>query len=158
MQPVPKVIVFDLDGTLWNPEMYQLSGGSPFTIPRNNNTNKKGKQNDHETNNNNKKEEEPSYDALLDRSGTAVRLIGETRQVLTTLLNDPRYAETYVAVSSTCDEPHWAAELLEKFKLEKINHNNQNKKEWVPMGSLFTDLKEVYYASKADQHRTILKK
>eukprot|EP00186_Timspurckia_oligopyrenoides_P002315 CAMPEP_0182450528 /NCGR_PEP_ID=MMETSP1172-20130603/41880_1 /TAXON_ID=708627 /ORGANISM="Timspurckia oligopyrenoides, Strain CCMP3278" /LENGTH=43 /DNA_ID= /DNA_START= /DNA_END= /DNA_ORIENTATION= len=27
---VPKCVVFDLDGTLWYPEMFQLSGGSPF--------------------------------------------------------------------------------------------------------------------------------
>lgn len=27
---LPKVVAFDLDATLWMPEMYQLWGGSPF--------------------------------------------------------------------------------------------------------------------------------
>ena len=31
---VPKLMVFDLDGCLWDPEMYELigCGGSPFTL------------------------------------------------------------------------------------------------------------------------------
>ena len=28
--PMPKLVVFDLDFTLWKPELYQLSSGSPF--------------------------------------------------------------------------------------------------------------------------------
>ena len=28
----PKVLVFDLDGCVWDPELYQLMGGSPFTV------------------------------------------------------------------------------------------------------------------------------
>ena len=29
---LPKVLVFDLDGCVWYPEMYQLYGGKPFTV------------------------------------------------------------------------------------------------------------------------------
>lgn len=35
---LPKVIVLDLDGTIWGPEMYQLwGGGAPFTLLENGN-------------------------------------------------------------------------------------------------------------------------
>ncbi|KPA81096.1 hypothetical protein ABB37_04453 [Leptomonas pyrrhocoris] len=126
--PLPRVIVFDLDGTLWNPEMYQLWGGAPFKPHRT----------------------DPSI--MIDRQGTEVRLIGESRPVLQTLTVDPRWSRTYLALSSTCDVPQWAAELLEKFTF-----TNREGKE-VPMGSLFDDRIEVYKANKAKQHQTILKK
>lgn len=89
---VPKVIAFDLDGTVWNPEMYELwGGGSPFTFAKN------GKD-------------------LVDRAGVTVRLIGITDQLLETLRTDPVYADTKVAWVSCTDEPNWAAECLQKFK------------------------------------------
>jgi magnesium-dependent phosphatase 1 len=57
-----------------------------------------------------------------------------------------------LAVSSTCDEPSWAAELLQKFRFT----NSEGKA--VTMGSLFGDRIEVYKANKAKQHETILRK
>jgi magnesium-dependent phosphatase 1 len=127
-EPLPRVIVFDLDGTLWDPEMYQLYGGAPFTPhPKNPNV-------------------------MLDQRGTEVHLIGETRAVLQTLATDPKWSNTYLAVSSTCDEPSWAAELLQKFRFT----NSEGKA--VTMGSLFGDRQEIYYANKAKHHETILRK
>ena len=32
MPNLPKLLVFDLDGCLWEPEMYELYGGSPFSL------------------------------------------------------------------------------------------------------------------------------
>lgn len=29
---LPKLVAFDLDGTIWTPDMYMLDGGSPFTV------------------------------------------------------------------------------------------------------------------------------
>ena len=56
--PVPQVVAFDLDGTVWTPDMYQLwGGGAPFR-------------------------KTPDADALLDASGAAVKLCGNTRQIL----------------------------------------------------------------------------
>ena len=54
---LPKLVAFDLDGTLWNPEMYQLwgSGGSPFTVD--------------------------NQGTMRDCGGVQVSLIGETKQI-----------------------------------------------------------------------------
>ncbi|GET91969.1 hypothetical protein, conserved [Leishmania tarentolae] len=125
---VPRVIVFDLDGTLWTPEMYELWGGSPF---------KPHKQN-------------PSI--MIDKSGTEVRLIGESRDVLQTLASSPTWANTYLAISSTCDVPSWARELLGSFKF------TDSAGKTVPMHSLFGDRIEIYKANKAKQHELILQK
>lgn len=55
MERMPKVVVWDLDGTIWAPEMYQLPGGAPFQV---------------------------SEDGLRDRRGQSVRLLGDVRQIL----------------------------------------------------------------------------
>lgn len=31
---LPKLVAFDLDGTIWTPDMYMLSGGAPFKISK----------------------------------------------------------------------------------------------------------------------------
>ena len=87
---LPKVVVFDLDGCCWDPEMYELwGGGSPF------------KQNKDGT--------------LSDRRGTMVHLLGDVKNILYELKTDPKWKGTIVAVASTCDAPEWARECLRKF-------------------------------------------
>ena len=88
----PKVVVFDLDGCLWDPEMYMLSwrGGAPF---------------------------EPDGDAMLAQSGERVVLLGAARDILRQLRTTDDWSGTKVAISSRTDEPAWAAELLDKFRV-----------------------------------------
>ena len=89
---LPKVVVFDLDGCCWDPEMYELwGGGAPF---------------------------KPNKDGTLsDRNGTKVHLLGDVKNILYELHTDPKWKETVVAVASTCDEPKWARECLKKFSV-----------------------------------------
>ena len=56
---VPKLMVFDLDGCLWDPEMYELlgCGGSPFTL-------------------------RPEDGNLVDKSGNRTELIGDVRKIM----------------------------------------------------------------------------
>ena len=89
---LPAVVVFDLDGCCWDPEMYELwGGGAPFT---------------------------PNTDGTLsDKKGTKVHLLGDVKNILYELHTDPKWKETIVAVASTCDEPKWARECLKKFSV-----------------------------------------
>lgn len=89
---IPKLIAFDLDGTIWLPEMYQLwGGGAPFQPHTN------GKD-------------------LLDRAGTAVSLLGVTEHILEEIHSHPSFQDTKLAWVSCTDEPTWADECLRKFK------------------------------------------
>ena len=86
----PKVVVFDLDGCVWYPEMYMMwGGGAPFTV-------------------------QPNGD-LKDRSGSKCYLMGAVRDIMHSPKTDSGWGETQVAVASSCDEPSWARECLTKF-------------------------------------------
>eukprot|EP00123_Amoebidium_parasiticum_P006444 comp17394_c0_seq1/m.16721 comp17394_c0_seq1/g.16721 ORF comp17394_c0_seq1/g.16721 comp17394_c0_seq1/m.16721 type:complete len:192 (-) comp17394_c0_seq1:100-675(-) len=86
---MPGLVVFDLDATLWYPEMYHLwgSGGAPFRLNKKNGN-------------------------VVDRSGTEVYLMGQSRQILHELKTKPQWMHTRVAVASSTDEPEWARECL----------------------------------------------
>ena len=87
----PQLIVFDLDGCLWDPEMYQLwGGGAPFRAAG-----------------------DGSPD-LVDCAGVRVRMLGAMQAILSELAADD---DIIVAVASSTDEPAWARECMEKFKL-----------------------------------------
>mmetsp|Transcript_9671 Transcript_9671/g.28925 ORF Transcript_9671/g.28925 Transcript_9671/m.28925 type:complete len:235 (-) Transcript_9671:2-706(-) len=88
----PKCVVFDLDGCLWEPEMFMMSwsGGAPFTA---------------------------DGDDMVAVSGERVRLLGAVREVCAELRTDA-WAGVRVGISSRTDEPAWARELLEKFRID----------------------------------------
>ena len=90
VERIPRLIAFDLDGTIWRPEMYELwGGGAPFTKDEADNT-------------------------LRDRSGTKVKLLGESASILDSLTKPP-FEDTVVVWVSCTDEPKWADECLTKF-------------------------------------------
>ena len=124
---LPKVIVFDLDGTLWAPEMYELwGGGAPFAV-------KDGGKH------------------LTDRRGEKVHLLGDSRALLEKLVADPAVTNGHatLGLASTCDEPEWARECLNKFTLRQG-------KETVTMGSVFHH-HEIYKANKREHFKRIQK-
>jgi magnesium-dependent phosphatase 1 len=86
----PKLIAFDLDGTVWTPDMYELwGGGAPFKVTENPNQ-------------------------LLDSKNQTVQLCGSIRDILQKLKNE-HSDSTKVCYVSCTDEPTWAAECLDKF-------------------------------------------
>ena len=117
----PKVVVFDLDGCLWDPEMYMLSwrGGAPF---------------------------EPDGDAMLSQSGERVVLLGAAREILRELRTTDDWSATKVAISSRTDEPAWAAELLDKFRVDDM-----------VLGDCF-DAREITKESKSSHFRRLKEK
>lgn len=128
MSDKPKVVVFDLDGTLWSPEMYELwgGGGAPF------------------------RRDGSSHTHVLDRSGTKVNLLGESRDILRLLKYDPAWRGTIVGISSTCDEPSWARECLQLFTLDDERR--------VPFAELFRGFEEIYSDNKSNHMRKLLQK
>jgi magnesium-dependent phosphatase 1 len=93
---LPKLVAFDLDGTIWTPEMYELwgGGGSPFRV------------------------DPAAPHTLRDRAHTQVTLLGESARILHALKTHPRWSNTVVAWVSCCDEPEWAYECLSKFNTD----------------------------------------
>ena len=91
MSQLPKALVFDLDGCIWEPELYELYGGAPFTVC-------------------------PNGD-LTDKSGEKIYLMGDVRNILHELKNECKWSNTVVAIASKCTEFKWADECLEKFQL-----------------------------------------
>lgn len=102
-QEVPSLIIFDLDGCLWRPEMYELlyfsgGAGAPFT-------------------------KSPDYDedgTIYTRAQEPVRLLGQVRDVMRELYCDEEtWGNTQVGISSRTNQPEWAMELLEKFTITR---------------------------------------
>jgi magnesium-dependent phosphatase 1 len=128
--PLPRLIAFDLDGTIWTPEMYELwgGGGAPFRVAPHASAS-----------------HAPRDQALIDRAHNRVTLLGESARILHELVHAPRWAHVnslpsvspalapaaasaadraasepastrvIVAWVSCCDEPTWADECLAKF-------------------------------------------
>ncbi|KAG1681187.1 hypothetical protein FOA52_015630 [Chlamydomonas sp. UWO 241] len=68
MSPLPKLLAFDLDATLWTPEMYELHGGAPFR--------------------------RDGSGRVYDSAGAQVKLMGATAEVLRELATDPKWQAT----------------------------------------------------------------
>jgi magnesium-dependent phosphatase 1 len=90
---LPRCLVFDLDGCVWDPEMYELwgGGGAPF------------KQNKDGT--------------LTDRGGTKVALLGDVKNLMHEFATESMWKQTKICVASSCDEPDWARECISKFDI-----------------------------------------
>ena len=119
---LPKCVVFDLDGCLWYPEMYELSwdrGGAPFS--------------------------RDSAGTIHDRRGCPVRLHSGVDAALTELATDANLNGVVVAVASCCDVPPWAYELLGKFEFgpDKARLASIIKVRQIHKGSKQTHFREI---------------
>ena len=92
MEVLPRLIAFDLDGTVWKPDMYELwGGGPPFQTTA-------------------------SPDVLHDSSSATVTLCGNIRDILHELSTSSHWSNTKVCYVSCTDEPSWAAACLDMFQ------------------------------------------
>ncbi|GAB0496460.1 hypothetical protein MMPV_007772 [Pyropia vietnamensis] len=82
----PRVVVLDLDGLCWWPEMYMLQGK-----PR--------------------RSRHPPH-AVTDATGERIDLLGETESILASLHSSPDWADTAVAYASRTTEPAYARAAL----------------------------------------------
>jgi magnesium-dependent phosphatase 1 len=117
-----KLVAFDLDGTVWYPDMY-MCNGPPFKTS---------------------KRADGAVQELKDRGNESVRLLGITHKVLSYLKYNS--LETIVAWVSCTDEPEWAAECLQKFTIydEKLKE-----KLFDPIGSVVKpEASQIYKANK----------
>lgn len=99
---LPKLVVFDLDGCLWSPEMYELiyfmgNQGAPFTPCK------------------------QDKNVMRTVGGQPVKLLKDVREVMKEIYLEPKWRHVLVGISSRTNAPHWAKELLEKFL---VSHDN----------------------------------
>jgi magnesium-dependent phosphatase 1 len=88
---LPRLVAFDLDGTVWSPDMYQLwGGGAPFAVK--------------------------SSTELTDCANQRVRLLGSFGAILDELCSSAAWSGATTAWVSCTDEPAWADECLRKFR------------------------------------------
>jgi magnesium-dependent phosphatase 1 len=133
---LPKAIIFDLDGCLWTPEMYEIlffmgGMGSPFREDPNDALN------------------------LLTSGNNPVRLLGDVRSVFLDIYTEPHLRDVQIGISSRTDEPDWARELLTKFKVvslgEDINFQGRDEnEEFVYLENIFNGPIEIAKDSKVD--------
>ena len=86
---------------------------------------------------------------LVDRSGTDVNIMADLRSILLDVKTDQKWSDTKVAVASSCDEPSWARDCIQKFGItDKIK-----------LKDIFdSNLTEIYKGSKSGHLRTIGKR
>jgi magnesium-dependent phosphatase 1 len=139
-RPVPKLVVFDLDGCLWKPELYELlflRGNSKHTHTTHINTTREGQQikNHVRDGGHSPFTLDPSDDngnTMISAQGEPLWLLDHVRPALQQLYTDPQFANTKVGISSKTDEPNWARELLDKYRIQ--NHEGES----VPMSRVFS--------------------
>ena len=56
---------------------------------------------------------------LTDKSGTEVFIMADLKSILEEVKTDPKWSNTKVGVASSCDEPSWARECIQKFNITK---------------------------------------
>ncbi|CAB1096927.1 unnamed protein product [Ectocarpus sp. CCAP 1310/34] len=88
---VPRLVVMDLDYTLWKPELYQMRG-APFTKE------KDGK--------------------VRDRSGEVIDLFPGVREALLEVHRGHRFRDTKLAIASRTSHERWARQVMGLIELE----------------------------------------
>mmetsp|Transcript_37400 Transcript_37400/g.81439 ORF Transcript_37400/g.81439 Transcript_37400/m.81439 type:complete len:172 (-) Transcript_37400:126-641(-) len=94
---LPKLVVFDLDDTLWSPEMW-LCAGAPFS-------HRSGR--------------------VYDSSGVEIKLIGDSKAILEELATQAKWKSSRVGYASRTEYPEWANECLRHIEVGAGIHMNE---------------------------------
>ena len=86
---LPAMVVFDLDFTLWRPELYQLSSGPPFTVS--------------------------SDGCVITRRGERMELFPAARKSLRELADN----NVPIAIASRAGEVEWAEEIMRLMRVDE---------------------------------------
>jgi magnesium-dependent phosphatase 1 len=139
----PKLIVFDLDGCLWKPELYELARRrrkgdnappqqSPF-VPL------------------------AGGNRCRSQGGSVVTLHADVPSILHELATAEEWSDTQLAISSRTDQPEWARELLGLFALpassKKSNDTPQTLQEVIsgPWEMVSTERKVLHFERLSEQ-------
>ena len=113
---LPQMIVFDLDATLWTPELYEMSG-SPFTKTFHSSTSSSSKANLKSTSDISSSYYPGDGGIIKDRRGRVIDLFPEARKVLFQLATNERYQTIQLALASRTEYPRWAREVMRLIKI-----------------------------------------
>jgi magnesium-dependent phosphatase 1 len=114
---LPRLVVFDLDGCLWRPEVFEIlmnEDRAPFSI--------------------NERDHVPGTTLKTAKGKHTFELLGDSRTILYELYCQERWYPTLVGISSRTDPPEWAHELLAQFSIynddnAKNKNNGKNNQE-----------------------------
>ena len=115
--PRPKLIIFDLDGCLWKPELFELISPNQRRLDQGSNSFNTETGNDGSFFAINCEEQPYPGTTLTTPTYQRLELLGATRSILHQLYYDEDWMSTMIGISSRTDCPDWAMEAMDKFVL-----------------------------------------
>jgi magnesium-dependent phosphatase 1 len=125
-----QMIVYDLDATLWETEMY-LIDGPPFS-------------------------ETAEPHVLLDRSKTKVEIMAGALESLQAFQTDERWRGVKVGIASRTDYPKWARECMARLRVPKVGDDDDDASSAVTLQSL-VDFEQIFDDDKRNHFRALHK-
>mmetsp|Transcript_12249 Transcript_12249/g.33970 ORF Transcript_12249/g.33970 Transcript_12249/m.33970 type:complete len:188 (-) Transcript_12249:113-676(-) len=132
-----RLAVFDLDFTVWQPEMYHLYG-TPKLVPVDS-----YKFSDEEISESQTRED---GHLLSDRGRIPIRIFPGARQALSEIQKMP---QVEAAVASKTDEPRWAKVCMEELVIDEVK---------TTLADCFGDRIEISYGSKVNHLKRLQRK
>lgn len=124
---LPRLIVFDLDGCLWKPELYELSRTTSSSSSSRSRLKSTRKQ--HKSDNNHvlhapftklSGRDNRNLYQCRSNAGSVITLFPDVPEILETILLLQDKGNIQMAISSRTDHPDWATELLSKFEFRTL--------------------------------------